>query len=85
MFSSLSRTGGDLFRKRLLLPGSAICKSCGRAEVRPPDGTSLSINEISAKSGFASSSHLNALFRHTYGMTMRDWRSQAEVDVSGHA
>lgn len=36
--------------------------------------TGLSIGEISAKSGFASSSHLNALFRSTYGMTMRDYR-----------
>lgn len=38
--------------------------------------TGLSIGEISAKSGFASSSHLNALFRSTYGMTMRDWRKR---------
>ena len=37
--------------------------------------TNLSIGEISAKSGFSSSSHLNALFRKTYGMTMRDWRN----------
>lgn len=39
-------------------------------------GTRLSIREISAKSGFASPAHLNALFRSTYGMTMRDWRSR---------
>jgi LacI family transcriptional regulator len=38
--------------------------------------TGLSIGDISAKSGFASSSHLNALFRSTYGMTMRDWRKR---------
>ena len=37
--------------------------------------TNLPIGEISAKSGFSSSSHLNALFRKTYGMTMRDWRN----------
>ena len=37
--------------------------------------TNLSIGEISAKSGFSSSSHLNALFRKTYGMTMHDWRN----------
>lgn len=39
--------------------------------------TQLSIREISAKSGFASSAHLNALFLATYGMTMRDWRKSA--------
>jgi len=37
--------------------------------------TNLPLGEISAKSGFSSSSHLNALFRKTYGMTMRDWRN----------
>jgi LacI family transcriptional regulator len=37
--------------------------------------TGLSIREISEKSGFASSSHLNTLFRRTYGMTMRDYRN----------
>ena len=36
--------------------------------------TRLSIKDISAKSGFASSAHLNALFRGTYGMTMQNWR-----------
>ena len=36
--------------------------------------TGLSIGEISAKSGFSSPSHLNALFRNSYGMTMREWR-----------
>jgi LacI family transcriptional regulator len=39
--------------------------------------TRLSIREISAESGFASSAHLNALFLATYGMTMRDWRKFA--------
>ena len=43
--------------------------------------TRLSIKEISAKSGFASSAHLNALFRCTYGMTMRDWRKSANYLV----
>lgn len=38
--------------------------------------TKLPIGEIAAKSGFASSSHLNAMFRRQYGMTMRDWRAK---------
>jgi AraC-like DNA-binding protein len=44
--------------------------------------TNLSIGEISAKSGFSSSSHLNALFRKTYGMTMRDWRNSGTAHNS---
>ena len=39
-------------------------------------GTKLPIGEIAARSGFASSSHLNAAFRRYYGMTLRDWRGQ---------
>ena len=38
-------------------------------------GTKLPIGEIAARSGFASSSHLNAAFRRQYGMTMRDFRT----------
>ena len=38
-------------------------------------GTKLPIREIASKSGFASSSHLGAAFRHHYGMTMRDFRT----------
>jgi AraC-like DNA-binding protein len=44
--------------------------------------TQLSIREISAKSGFASSAHLNALFLATYDMTMRDWRKSANSPIS---
>lgn len=46
--------------------------------------THLSIREISAKSGFASSAHLNALFRNTYGMTMHDWRKSELSSYQGH-
>ena len=40
-------------------------------------GTRLPIGEIAAKSGFASSSHLNALFRRRYGKTMTEMRNSA--------
>ena len=41
-------------------------------------GTKLPIGEIAARSGFASSSHLNALFRRRYGKTMTEMRNSAK-------
>lgn len=45
--------------------------------------TRLSIGEISAKSGFASSAHLNVLFRNSYGMTMHAWRTRGRLHACG--
>ena len=36
--------------------------------------TNRTIADISFESGFASPTHLKALFKKTYGMTMADWR-----------
>ena len=37
--------------------------------------THRSISDISYNSGFASPTHLKALFKKVYGMTMGEWRS----------
>ena len=45
MFSSISRTGGDLFRKRLLRPGSAARAA---QTVRPLHGDALLDSQLAA-------------------------------------
>ena len=37
--------------------------------------TNRTITDISFDSGFASPTHLKALFKKAYGMTMADWRA----------
>ncbi len=39
--------------------------------------TDLPIGEIAERCGFPAQTHLNALFRRTFGMTLRDYRASA--------
>ena len=42
--------------------------------------TDLPIGEIAERCGFPAQTHLNALFRRTFGMTLRDYRASLGYD-----
>ncbi|MBR2837583.1 MAG: AraC family transcriptional regulator [Kiritimatiellae bacterium] len=57
----------------------AICAEKLKEVCRRLNDTNRPIDEISYACGFETPTHLKALFRKTYGTTMRAWRTQSHA------